>query len=241
MHLDAALQRLVASMEPLPQGSGNTASGSRFSSPCRASMEPLPQGSGNEYGPMCFDRTEATLQWSHSLRGVETAHLQAQQERTHGLQWSHSLRGVETRRRRSYRAGHRLASMEPLPQGSGNCRSGWIARHVAGFNGATPSGEWKREAARGHERCRYRFNGATPSGEWKRDSPRTCRRAVVASMEPLPQGSGNEKTAASWNERPPASMEPLPQGSGNVLHLVGLRLLGLLQWSHSLRGVETTG
>ncbi len=158
-----------------------------------ASMEPLPQGSGNASARWYILYALNELQWSHSLRGVETRSTPRSWKSRSRLQWSHSLRGVETSAGWPDARRRLGASMEPLPQGSGNAAAFVLPpRSVSGFNGATPSGEWK-----------LAVNMAPPP-------------APTASMEPLPQGSGNDHSVADRGPLLAASMEPLPQGSGNA-------------------------
>ncbi len=135
------------------------------------------------------------LQWSHSLRGVETTCGEGASAGVTLLQWSHSLRGVETEREHLDGCRLRQASMEPLPQGSGNAlrRDREDDRDPASME-PLPQGSGNASDAASRKCCAGCFNGATPSGEWKpRLRPRQEAAGNEASMEPLPQGSGNHR------------------------------------------------
>jgi len=94
------------------------------------------------------------------------------------LQWSHAFSDVETSIQSGCSHSVTSASMEPRLLRRGNIKAiGVGASLAAGFNGATPSQTWKRDADVLQGEGFRGFNGATPSQTWKRPSkPPTCCR-----------------------------------------------------------------
>ena len=205
-----------------------------------ASMGPLPVGSG---------RPRQEAQPTQSFNGAAPG-----RERKTGHQEIHRGRGPGSwGRSRSERknvpraaATLHLASMGPLPVGSGRRRVGRVTRNTKGFNGAAPGRERKTLGPQfGCIQCTS-FNGAAPGRERKTQQDMvTGRVAQCASMGPLPVGSGRrpsitwtllrrrfngaapgrERKTAPRMARPRASMGPLPVGSGRP----GRRRPGQLQ------------
>ena len=162
-------------------------------------------------------QAQQQLQWGRSRSGAED-----HASRRHGaapspLQWGRSRSGAEDTREEVRRLLDEMASMGPLPVGSGRRR---ITRKKGSdqpcFNGAAPGRERKTRGPRRQGRLIGRFNGAAPGRERK-----TCEH----TMGPPPDTV--------------ASMGPLPVGSGRPSELLqALRSEIALQWGRSRSGAE---
>jgi hypothetical protein len=125
--------------------------------------------------------------------------------------------GVEYLRQEARAVILTVASMRPLPEGSGRrLAPASTGRTTGSFNEATPRREWNTLRGVSTTLPRCCFNEATPRREWEypfRHPLHWC--AVNASKKPLPAESGT----------PPVNQALLPANNP-------------LQWSHFPKGVK---
>ncbi len=211
------VERLEASMGPLPKGSGRVPGLAAYTGIAAASMGPLPKGSGR-------------LLFGKALARVRLASM------------GPLPKGSGRRIKVDALAREDQASMGPLPKGSGRRRtprSPSCCRRS--FNGAAAERQRKASTQKAGAPSRgLRFNGAAAERQRKARDPRDpVHRRGDASMGPLPKGSGRRRrrttpalarasfngaaaerqrkearTRRQNNRRGPASMGPLPKGSG---------------------------
>ncbi len=208
-------------MGPLPVGSGRPIAAGRAQYQLGiASMGPLPVGSGRLPICMVLHRRSTSFNGAAPGRERKTARAAAIMATAEELQWGRSRSGAEDTGSAGGHARPDLASMGPLPVGSGRLRIEVVDGEGLGrFNGAAPGRERKTRGSVG----------------------RRTTAEFLASMGPLPVGSGRPRIRAPSSPGRPASMGPLPVGSGRRGASAALPVPSELQWGRSRSGAEDPG